>query len=796
MMRRLLLVVVAMIWAPAQAALDVDFGRYHALVIGINAYKNLPQLETAVNDASAVGDLLRQKYGFEVTLLLNPSRSEVTRTLDRLRGELTQRDNLLIYYAGHGVLDVEADAGFWMSVDAEEGTRADWISIGAVTETVKAMSAKHVIVVSDSCYSGRLARGLSVSVKTGSEREAELRRLAGKRSRAALVSGGLEPVNDGGGEGHSVFTRAFLSALRESTEVLDGQQLFTAVRRPVIVNADQTPEYSDIRLAGHDGGDFLFVPVNLGGAVPAPSAASGGVTTDGLDLAFWESIRQSRNAADFEAYLAQFPNGTFAALARNRLAELETTVSAAVVAPPAGDFELDTMDQEYVALKNANVRAAPSTDSQKLATLPAGATVTVTGKVRDAEWVRVALPNGDVGYVWDRLLGTQEADTALASAPAAEPEAEPAPVREPTQTVWEIVLESGITLGDWLLLAEERLAGAEYVALVVEADQHRRRYGSFAEVDAVLHAAILGDVRARSGMARVDRAAAYGQRFGTVAGLAEELDAAVAAVLSEVRVGDAATARSALEQLASLERITRATVPQLGLAAKAHHVLEDFDAAEAAYKRWLREAPPDHPDRKKMALGLFQTQRHEPFGPQPGEVFRDCGVCPEMVVIPAGDFVMGSPENEEGRYGSEGPQHRVRIEQPFALGKTEVTFAEWDACIADGGCDGYRADDEGWGRGQRPAINVSWKDAKAYLGWLSRKTGHAYRLASESEWEYAGRAGTTTARSWGEETDRGCGYANVHDRTSKFSWTHHDCADCAALAPAGSRPGSGTCQRL
>ena len=98
--------------------------------------------------------------------------------MDKLRGELTERDNLLIYYAGHGVLDVEADIGFWMSVDAEEGTQADWISIGTITGTVKVMSAKHVMIVSDSCYSGRLTRGLSVSVKTGAEREAELRRLA------------------------------------------------------------------------------------------------------------------------------------------------------------------------------------------------------------------------------------------------------------------------------------------------------------------------------------------------------------------------------------------------------------------------------------------------------------------------------------------------------------------------------------------------------------------------------------------------------------------------------------------
>ena len=128
-----------------------------------------------------------------------------------------------------------------------------------------------------------------------------------------------------------------------------------------------------------------------------------------------------------------------------------------------------------------------------------------------------------------------------------------------------------------------------------------------------------------------------------------------------------------------------------------------------------------------------------------GDVFRDCDEtwCPELVVVPAGSFRMGSPSSEEGRGGDEGPVHRVRIAQPFAVGVYEVTFAEWDACVRDGGCGGHRPDDEGWGRGRRPVINVSWEDAQSYVGWLSRKTGEKYRLLSESEWEYVARAGTT-----------------------------------------------------
>ena len=131
---------------------------------------------------------------------------------------------------------------------------------------------------------------------------------------------------------------------------------------------------------------------------------------------------------------------------------------------------------------------------------------------------------------------------------------------------------------------------------------------------------------------------------------------------------------------------------------------------------------------------------------KPKDVFKECDKgCPEMVVVPAVAFTMGSPENETGRGNSEGPQYKVTIGQAFAVGRSAVTFGEWDACVADGGCGGYRPDDQGWGRGRRPVINVSWNDAKIYLQWLSKKTGHQYRLLSEAEREYVTGAGTTTA---------------------------------------------------
>jgi len=145
---------------------------------------------------------------------------------------------------------------------------------------------------------------------------------------------------------------------------------------------------------------------------------------------------------------------------------------------------------------------------------------------------------------------------------------------------------------------------------------------------------------------------------------------------------------------------------------------------------------------------------------QPGSIFRECGrICPEMVVIPPGEFKMGSPETGVGHLDhleNEGPQHEVRIATPFAVSKLDVTFEAWDACVAVGGCP--RLSDSGWGRGQQPVINVTWIEAQQYATWFSRMTGKRYRLLSEAEWEYAARAGTSTAFYWGEEV--GAGHAN------------------------------------
>lgn len=315
----------------------LEFGNYRALVIGNNDYKHIAKLKTAEADARAVAALLRERYGFKTELMLNATRYDIVTAFGRLRAETEPNDNVLIYYAGHGHLDRETQSGYWLPVDAEPDNEANWLAIESITRGLRAMPAKHVMVIADSCYSGTLVRAAPVGLKTGAERIAWLRRMAEKRTRTALVSGGLEPVMDGGGGGHSVFAKALLDTLRGNAEVLDGHGLFTQISRLVVVNAEQTPQYSDVRGAGHEGGEFLFVPLGatpLAGAAPAPASPGGSVARPEAEELFWRSISASDKASDYQAYLQAFPNGVFAPLARARVQQLAEPKPASAE-PPA-----------------------------------------------------------------------------------------------------------------------------------------------------------------------------------------------------------------------------------------------------------------------------------------------------------------------------------------------------------------------------------------------------------------------------------------------------------------------------
>jgi uncharacterized caspase-like protein len=191
-------------------------------------------------------------------VLADATRADIVEALDDYRNRLEPQDNLLIYYAGHGWLDTEADKGFWLPIDAHPDKRTQWVSNDTVRDALRALKAKHVLVVADSCFSGTLTRGLTT--RSAQRSRDYLERMARLKARQVLTSGGLEPVADSSGSGHSPFAAALIGVLTANRNVLDATSLFGELRRPVALSSEQVPQFADIRLVGHQGGDFLFVP--------------------------------------------------------------------------------------------------------------------------------------------------------------------------------------------------------------------------------------------------------------------------------------------------------------------------------------------------------------------------------------------------------------------------------------------------------------------------------------------------------------------------------------------------------
>ncbi len=245
-------------------------GNYYALVIGNQRYTKMQPLETPEADVKDLVPVLRDNYGFKVTLLLNATRYQILTEMNNMRAKLTEKDNLLIYYAGHGELDRVNGLANWLPIDAEPDSNANWISSSSLTEMLNAMAAKHILVVADSCYSGALTRSSVGQLETGLTDEARLdwlKQIAAARSRTALTSGGLKPVLDGGGGKYSVFASIFIDILQQNQDVLEGMRLYREISARVVNIAmrqkfEQRPEYGAIRFAGGESGDFLFVPKN------------------------------------------------------------------------------------------------------------------------------------------------------------------------------------------------------------------------------------------------------------------------------------------------------------------------------------------------------------------------------------------------------------------------------------------------------------------------------------------------------------------------------------------------------
>lgn len=257
---------------PRQQSAIQGNGAYYALIIGINEYPNLPKLQTAVGDAQAVDQILRQRYGFQTTLLIDAqaTRSNIIDAFSDYRGRLQGNDNLLIYYAGHGALD--GGRAYWLPVDSRPKSPANWIIAEEITKGMQVIPARHVLVISDSCYSGSLTRDIPVD-SAPTDRAKYLQTMIDSKSRVLISSGRNEPVADGGSGGHSVFANALLKGLRGDTDpIFTASSLFHQyVEQAVIGGSRQVPLYQFIPDSGHEFGDFVFIAGAgaTGGGVPA-----------------------------------------------------------------------------------------------------------------------------------------------------------------------------------------------------------------------------------------------------------------------------------------------------------------------------------------------------------------------------------------------------------------------------------------------------------------------------------------------------------------------------------------------
>jgi TPR repeat protein len=252
-------------------------GKYYALVIGINQYHGkLPRLTTAVNDAQAMAKILHDRYGFQVTTLIDTqaTRANIIGAIRNYRNTLDKNDSLLIYYGGHGSRDRDADKAYWLPVDADSADSANSIIADELTSEMKALPSRHVLIISDSCYSGGLSRGGEPEPDT--KAPGYVIRQLGSKSRDMMSSGGDDPVSDNGPDGHSVFANAILKGLEHENDSMFGAwDLFSSVRKQVAGNSEQIPQYEAIHNSGDDGGDFIFARGGTAKITGASTLASG-----------------------------------------------------------------------------------------------------------------------------------------------------------------------------------------------------------------------------------------------------------------------------------------------------------------------------------------------------------------------------------------------------------------------------------------------------------------------------------------------------------------------------------------
>ena len=662
--------VLCLAWggaSPAFAAQRV------ALVIGNATYAHVPALANPLNDAADVGGAL-DRLGFAVTRLENADRASLWRGLQEFALAASASEIAVVFYAGHGI---EVDQrNFLVPVDArlasDQDVEFEAVPLELVSRAVERASGLRLVIL-DACRENPFAvqmqrAGATRSIGRGLARVAP----SGETLIAYAAKEGTV-ASDGAGR-NSPYSEALLGHLEEPG--LEVGLMFRKVRDTVV------------GLTGGRQEPFVYGSLSSRGvylaAAPAPPAAaavssvqSSGAEESGgsrvatqSELLFWESVKDSGDRSDIEAYLARYPRGTYETLARNRLKRLDATAKDTAAPAPGPQRSSLSARMEETRLAAAAKFWALVEESEVPGDLEAYLEHYPDGVYAPLARIRLAQlrrerPAQQAAASPTDATTSEGTPVAVASSPAAAPASAPA-VPTPEE------VESSLGLGR----GARRMVQAGLASLGYEPGPADGLFG--------------------------------------------------------------VTTREAIRRYQG----------EKGFAQTGYLRAEESQALVAL--------------GEESSQALAQARERERREKAPGHRFRDCEGCPELVVVPAGSFMMGSPAGEQGRDDDEGPVHRVTIGGRIAAGVYEVTFGEWDACRRGGGCS-HNPDDKGWGRGNSPVMNVSWEDAQEYVRWLSEETGEGYRLMSESEWEYVARSGTETRYWWGGEVGRnrancdGCG---------------------------------------
>ena len=687
-----------------------------ALVIGNASYAHAPALSNPLNDAADVGAAL-ERLGFEVTRLENAGQAALRRGLQEFSLAASASEVAVVFYAGHGI---EVDRrNFLVPVDArlasDQDVEFEAVPLELVSRAVERASGLRLVIL-DACRENPFAVSMQRAGATRSIGRGLARVEPSGETLVAYAAKEGTVAADGAGR-NSPYSEALLGQLEEPG--LEVGLMFRRVRDAVLAATGGRQE------------PFVYGSLSSRGvylaAKPAPSPVTGAVTgvsapdspgshrvTAAHELLFWESVKDSEHAADIEAYLDRYPGGAYEILARNRLERLERASEEpepsvpTMAAAPAPSLMSARVEAERLAAERefwTSVKSSsdPGELQAYLDRYPDGAYAVLARR----RLKRLEIAGPDAAQAEPVVaVRTSAPGTPVSSVPAS------GPARLDPQE-----LESSLGLER----AERRRVQAGLASL---------GYGP-GPADGLFGA------RTREAIRRYQAAKGFETTGYLTSELSEALQLLGGEAQAEKRRQEERSRTAEAERRAAARRADDAAFAE----AKRLHT-------PASYRMYL-----DRGGRHESEASVLLTEVSKPKW-EVGQKFRDCPGCPELVVVPSGSFMMGSPSGEEGRDGDEGPLHRVSIAEPFAVGVYEVTFAEWDACRRGGGCT-HHAYDRGWGRGSRPVIHVSWEDAKSYVRWLSLETGARYRLLSESEWEYVARAGTRTRYHWGDGVGRG-----------------------------------------